>query len=153
VLSSWTASTKPSSAPVERWAQKVAVLFVDLDRFKDVNDRLGHASGDKLLVIAGRRLVQSIRTSDTAGRLGGDEFAVIIEGIERDDATAVTERILININRPVRIGPRSILMTASVGMAIGDGSQDAAKLLQNADLAMYSAKTTGAGKCVIFEPG
>lgn len=133
---------------------KAAVLFVDLDRFKDVNDGLGHASGDKLLVIAGRRLVQSIRTIDTAGRLGGDEFAVIIEGIkEAEDATAVTERILISFSRPVRIGPKSIPTTASVGVAIADGSQDAAELLQNADLAMYSAKTTGRGKCVIFEPG
>ena len=131
-----------------------AVLFIDLDRFKEVNDNLGHAAGDKLLTMVARRLVQSIRGSDTAGRLGGDEFAVIIEEMGAvDDAIAMTERLLINLNRPLRIGSKRIPMTASVGMAIGDGSQDPAELLHTADLAMYSAKTKGTGKFVIFEPG
>lgn len=132
---------------------KAAVLFIDLDRFKEVNDKLGHASGDKLLVQVGRRLVQSIRSSDTAGRLGGDEFAVIIEELSAvDGAIALTKRMMINLNRPVRIGSKKIPMTASVGMAIGDGSQDPVALLHAADLAMYRAKTNGGGKLVIFEP-
>lgn len=130
----------------------VAVLFIDLDHFKIVNDSLGHAAGDTLLGVIGRRLVESIRTDDVAARLGGDEFAVLLEDANRDNSVGdVVTRLLSTLNAPVRILDHTIPVTASVGTAMSDGSHDATELLRNADLAMYRAKTQGRHRAATYD--
>ena len=130
------------------------VLFIDLDRFKNVNDSLGHEAGDQLLIQLGRRLRGSIREVDTPARLGGDEFAVLVEGVaELNDVITVAQRIRDNLRRPVTIGANEIFSNPSVGVATSsDGREAASELLRNADTAMYRAKETGTRPCVIFEP-
>ena len=131
----------------------LAVLFIDIDHFKIVNDSLGHAAGDTLLGVIGRRLVESIRTDDVAARLGGDEFAVLLEDVNRGNSIDdVVTRLLSNVNVPAEIDDHSIPVAASVGIAMSDGSHDAAELLRNADLAMFSAKTHGRHRAVAYEP-
>ena len=131
----------------------LAVLFIDIDHFKIVNDSLGHAAGDTLLGVIGRRLVESIRTDDVAARLGGDEFAVLLEDVNRSDSIDdVVTRLLANINTPAAVGDHTIPVAASVGTAMSDGSHDATELLRNADLAMFSAKTQGRHRAVAYDP-
>jgi diguanylate cyclase (GGDEF)-like protein len=130
------------------------VLFIDLDRFKNVNDSLGHEAGDQLLVQLGRRLRGSIREVDTPARLGGDEFAVLVEGVaELNDVIIVAQRIRDNLRQPVTIGGNEIFSNPSIGVATSsDGREAASELLRNADTAMYRAKETGTRPCVVFEP-
>ncbi len=130
------------------------VLFIDLDRFKNVNDSLGHDAGDQLLVQVGRRLRGSIREADTAARLGGDEFAVLVEGVvAMSDLIPVAQRIRDALREPATIGGKEIFINPSIGAAASvDGREDASELLRNADTAMYRAKEQGANPCVIFEP-
>ncbi len=132
----------------------IAVLFLDLDNFKSINDSLGHAAGDKLLVAVAGRLQDCLRNSDTAARLGGDEFAVLVESVvHSDEATNIADRILEVFRQPFVIEGNEVHVGTSIGIATGSadtvGSEE---LLRNADLAMYLAKGRGKGKHVVFEP-
>src|SRR5262249_6683000 len=120
----------------------LTVLFLDLDGFKEVNDSLGHASGDKLLVQVADRLRACVRPEDTVARLGGDEFAVLIADESSEGAgVAVAERITNALRAPFRLGGREIEVGASIGISATDQDvEDADHLLRNADLAMYRAK-------------
>ncbi|MBT0767760.1 EAL domain-containing protein [Kineosporia sp. J2-2] len=141
------------SGPADHDPAEVSVLFIDLDRFKAVNDTLGHGAGDELLAEVARRLRECIRDSDTVARLGGDEFAVLMEGT-RGTAPALraAERITTQLARPIRLAGRDIFVTASVGVAHGDAAQhETGELLRQADLAMYQAKKTGSRRAAVFE--
>jgi diguanylate cyclase (GGDEF)-like protein/PAS domain S-box-containing protein len=132
----------------------VAVLFIDLDDFKNVNDSLGHAAGDLLLVAVAERLRESLRPSDTLGRLGGDEFGVLLEDMQHPaDAVLIAERITETLHKPFDLSGRQVLMHASIGI-VADLSLDetADELVKNADTAMYAAKTEGKGSYAIYEP-
>jgi diguanylate cyclase (GGDEF)-like protein len=129
-----------------------AVLFVDLDRFKAVNDRLGHQAGDTLLAVACRRIVSSLRSTETAGRLGGDEVGVLCTALpSRDSAVRLAERIVATLEEPFTIHDEVVLIGASVGVAFSDGgSLTAATLVNDADRAMYRAKAEGRARAVVF---
>ena len=131
----------------------VAVLFLDLDRFKVVNDSLGHEAGDALLVMAATRLRAAIRPTDTAARLGGDEFTVLLEELASAEvAERVAERIVARFARPFVIGEQQVVVSASVGIALGIAGNDApTELLRRADIALYKAKSGGRARCVIFD--
>ncbi|MEN3314302.1 MAG: hypothetical protein V7605_536 [Acidimicrobiaceae bacterium] len=131
-------------------ARPHAVLIVDLDGFKTINDSLGHAAGDEVLVELAERLRTRIRPGDTAARLGGDEFGVLLEGSSEPDAEMVAQRILDAVSGPVTAHDREVVITASVGIAISEPGQDAEALMRNADVAMYAAKTAGKNRCQIF---
>jgi diguanylate cyclase (GGDEF)-like protein/PAS domain S-box-containing protein len=135
-----------------RFEDQVAVLFVDLDDFKTVNDTLGHASGDELLVLVARRLRSCLRSADTAARLGGDEFGILLEGVpDVDHAVAVTQRILDAFAEPFSIRGLPVPLRASVGVAIGVAQTISAdELMRNADIAMYAAKRAGKRGHVVF---
>jgi diguanylate cyclase (GGDEF)-like protein/PAS domain S-box-containing protein len=134
--------------------RQVALLYLDLDDFKTVNDALGHAAGDALLREVGSRLVSALRPGDTASRLGGDEFAVLLEDLpERDLAYEIGARILEALQAPFDDMGESIYVNASVGIALSGDGEDAAALLRNADLAMYRAKGEGKGRFEIYEAG
>ncbi len=129
----------------KRHKHKMAVLFLDLDRFKFVNDSLGHGAGDEVLTIAARRLTQCVRSEDTVARFGGDEFIVLLRIIGRiEDAGKVAQKIIDMMNPALSIGKHEIVSTASVGISIypNDG-EDAETLVKNADTAMYRAKDAG----------
>jgi diguanylate cyclase (GGDEF)-like protein len=131
-----------------------AVLFVDLDHFKHVNDSLGHQAGDQFRVAVARRLELCIRPGDTVGRIGGDEFAMILERLEAvEDATRVAERVLRELRQPVPIeGGAQIAPAASVGIALSTTGYDRAEdLLRDADAAMYRAKSEGRGRWEVFD--
>jgi diguanylate cyclase (GGDEF)-like protein len=138
------------------WARRrelVAVLYLDLDDFKSVNDSLGHSTGDELIKAVGRRLASTIREGDFVARIGGDEFAIIQGGIAgSSDVMASVTRIQTALREPFEIGTQQILIDSSVGIAIhpGDGN-DPETLLKNADLALYSAKAAGRGTYMFFE--
>jgi diguanylate cyclase (GGDEF)-like protein/PAS domain S-box-containing protein len=136
----------------------LAVLFLDLDDFKVINDTLGHAVGDGLLRLVGDRLTGVIRADDTACRLGGDEFAFLLEDATAEQAGEVAERIIDALGEPFPVGSRSVSLTASIGIAgharVGDGvdSADVAdELLRDADTAMYAAKSLGKGRVRVFD--
>ncbi|WP_321528743.1 EAL domain-containing protein [Sedimenticola selenatireducens] len=125
--------------------QHVAVLFLDLDDFKKVNDSLGHEVGDQLLVQAADRLSTQVRSSDTVGRLGGDEFIIMLGGLDEIDRSGrVAEQMLSQFHRPFNLDGRELVLTASLGVAIypEDGANPA-ELLRNADTAMYCSKEAG----------
>jgi diguanylate cyclase (GGDEF)-like protein/PAS domain S-box-containing protein len=129
----------------------VALLFVDLDRFKVVNDSLGHATGDELLVEIAHRLRAAIRPTDVVARMGGDEFVVLVEGVARaEDLTGLVERVREAIAEPVRLGSQAITVTASIGIAVADG-HTAESLLRDADTALYRAKDQGRNRFEIFD--
>ena len=136
----------------ERTTSEVAVLFIDLDRFKPVNDSLGHAVGDQVLCVVAERIGACLRESDTAARLGGDEFAVLLEEIATpDEAANLAHRIIASIRAPMKIGARDVFVGASIGIATGlSGADD---LLRKADIAMYRAKADGKGRAVLYESG
>jgi len=130
------------------------VLFVDLDRFKVVNDSLGHAEGDRLLIEAARRLERSLRPGDTVARLGGDEFVVLCEELQQEsEALRLAERLHLELLTPFALeGDEQHLATASIGVALGGrGEVEAEALLQNADAAMYRAKDLGGGRHELFD--
>ncbi len=129
----------------ERRADYLSVLFLDLDRFKVVNDSLGHAVGDQLLIEVGRRLRNCVRPEDTVARLGGDEFGVMLEGFTgAGEATQVAERITAQFERPFVVDGREVFITSSIGIALSPSPQtQPEQLLHYADLAMYRAKTSG----------
>ncbi len=136
---------------------QVAVLFLDLDNFKTVNDSLGHHAGDQLLRIVSSRLLNATRGSDTVARFGGDEFAVLLENMRSaEDAYVVADRITNSLRAPVPVGttaqPREARVGVSIGIAFADTPLDATELLRNADAAMYRAKGEGKGRYVVFDP-
>jgi diguanylate cyclase (GGDEF)-like protein/PAS domain S-box-containing protein len=139
-------------ARTDRAATPVAVLFVDLDDFKAVNDGSGHAAGDALLVAVAERLRRVLRPSDTIARLGGDEFAVLIEdAADLTQAQAAADRLLDAFAQPFPAAGGEVRVTASVGIASGAvGQNDAAELLRHADVAMYAAKEAGKGRSAVF---
>lgn len=143
---------------VKRAARKrifVAVLFLDLDDFKAVNDSFGHETGDLLLTAVGRRLQASLRPGDTAARLGGDEFAVLFEDVEDASvAMRLKERVLEILQAPVAVGQYKLAITVSAGIALSDSSMDRAdKLLRVADSAMYKAKRRVKSRRETFDGG
>ena len=131
----------------------MAVLFIDLDKFKDVNDSLGHPSGDQLLTSVAERLRAVLRPGDTAARLGGDEFAVLVEDIAgEEDAVRVAQRLLEALAAPFVLRGKELTVGASVGIAVSAPGDTVDELLRNADVAMYTAKQAGRGCCKSFEP-
>ena len=129
----------------------LAVLFVDLDGFKGVNDSLGHDAGDQLLVGVAQRLDDVTRPSDTLARLGGDEFALLLEGANEAPAVAVAERLLARLSEPTQIAGRELSLGASVGIALHPGGAgDSEDLIRHADVAMYAAKEAGRGRYEVF---
>ena len=133
---------------------RTAVLFLDLDEFKNVNDSLGHAAGDEMLVAVAGRLTGVLRAADTVARLGGDEFAVLIDGPTTEAAAvAAAERILAALAEPIPVGGRAVVAAASIGLALSSAAvTGATDLLRNADVAMYRAKSGGKGRLAVFEP-
>jgi diguanylate cyclase (GGDEF)-like protein len=133
----------------------VAVLFLDLDRFKLVNDSLGHAAGDDVLQAVAERLRESTRAVDTVARLGGDEFGVLVEDVTGPAAAKVAaERLVATLANPLSVGGRQVYVRASVGIALDSGRTGvtAAEMLGNADTAMYQAKSTSPGRYEFFKP-
>jgi diguanylate cyclase (GGDEF)-like protein len=130
----------------------VAVLFLDLDGFKHVNDSLGHDVGDQLLMAVGARLGIRLRDADTVARMGGDEFAVIIEDVDAiDQVEEVAERLLEMLADPIVVDNREVAVNASIGIAVAAGDEtDGRALLRNADLAMYEAKRSGGARFVVY---
>jgi diguanylate cyclase (GGDEF)-like protein/PAS domain S-box-containing protein len=136
-----------------RGDHQVAVLFVDLDDFKLVNDGLGHQAGDDLLVRVAHRLSSSLRLGDTAARFGGDEFAVLLEQADEEQAKQVADRILAVLTDPFELADCEVFVRASIGVAVADGpAVDGNTLLRNADMAMYHAKAAGKGRHQTFRP-
>jgi len=135
----------------ERSGGKVALLFVDLDGFKRVNDTLGHARGDELLAVVARRLVGVLRNADTAGRFGGDEFAIVLEGSDDFDPDLTAARVLDALRPPIELGGRDVFVTASIGVSVANDTTTAEDLLRNADLAMYVAKALGRNRYERFD--
>lgn len=132
-----------------------ALLYVDLDHFKRVNDTAGHGTGDELLKIVGQRIVECVKEGDTVARLGGDEFAVVLRHLtDPVVARGVADRILASLAQPVSIAGRDHYVTASIGVTLfpNDG-RSIEELLKNSDIAMYRAKEAGRGRAVFFESG
>ncbi|MDE1989779.1 MAG: EAL domain-containing protein, partial [Betaproteobacteria bacterium] len=128
----------------ERAMEPMAVMFLDLDHFKDVNDTLGHSIGDRLLVEVSRRIQQGLRAVDTVSRLGGDEFIFILPGCDANGAAQVADKLMETIAAPCWIGPHELVITPSIGIAMyPEDGQDMEALSQNADAAMYQAKQGG----------
>jgi diguanylate cyclase (GGDEF)-like protein/PAS domain S-box-containing protein len=129
-----------------------AVLLIDLDDFKRVNDSLGHAAGDRLLEMVADRLLGATRGSDTVARLGGDEFAVLLGVRAPGEITLVADRIVAALSSPFEVDGRDIRVSASVGVAVADAGESPDDLLRNADLALYRAKGAGKGRHAAFAP-
>jgi diguanylate cyclase (GGDEF)-like protein/PAS domain S-box-containing protein len=142
-------------ATARRHGRSLAVLFLDLDNFKRVNDSLGHAVGDEVLRTVARRMAGCIRMEDTLARFGGDEFVVLMPEINRpEDWSSVVDRIGEALQEPLRMAGRQLVTSVSVGVAIGGAphpAKDAEALLRDADLAMYAAKQRGPGHRELFE--
>ena len=136
----------------ERDKQTISILFIDLDRFKYVNDTLGHEYGDELLIQVSQRLTDCVRDSDTVARFGGDEFVVLLHNIQTErSATLVAEKIIDRLSQPFTLAGREIVIGASIGLTLFPGeSDDPDTLLRNADLAMYRAKQTGRNRFQFF---
>jgi diguanylate cyclase (GGDEF)-like protein/PAS domain S-box-containing protein len=141
-------------AAASRHGRRVAVLFIDLDSFKAVNDRHGHDRGDELLREVARRLAAATRAEDTVARLGGDEFVVVLaEAGGRAEVVHAVERVLAAIRAPVQLGPTQLTFTASLGVAVyPDRETGGADLLRCADAAMYQAKEQGRDRAVFYDP-
>jgi diguanylate cyclase (GGDEF)-like protein/PAS domain S-box-containing protein len=130
-----------------------AVLFIDLDNFKTVNDSLGHGAGDQFLSEVARRLSTCVRMGDVVARMGGDEFAVLISGVDAQiRAPRIAERILRELAAPIELERRAITPSASIGIACGDSAQNAQEILRDADLALYEAKRSGKGRAQLYRP-
>jgi diguanylate cyclase (GGDEF)-like protein/PAS domain S-box-containing protein len=136
-----------------RLGKRVAVVFIDLDNFKLINDSLGHAMGDQLLVVVAERLQRCLRASDTAARFGGDEFVLLIEDVkDESDAALVAERVLELFRDPLLLATREVFISVTMGIAMGSSANDdPAELLRNADAAAYAAKSRGRGGFRLFE--
>lgn len=129
-----------------------AVMFIDLDNFKVINDSLGHAAGDDLLIEVARRVQVVLRSSDTFARLGGDEFTILLDEAKLDDATMIAQRVLDALDRPVKLADRLVYVSGSIGIAMSDTVEtDAHGLMRNADAAMYKAKGQGKAGYAVFD--
>lgn len=142
-------------ALARRQSKQFALMFLDLDRFKDINDSLGHAVGDQLLQSVAKRLVAEVRSSDTVCRQGGDEFVILLADIEHaKDAAISAQKILATLTVPHRINQHELHISVSIGISIyPDDGADAEILIKNADTAMYHAKEDGRNNYRFFEPG
>ena len=129
-----------------------AVVFIDLDGFKTINDSLGHFAGDEVLTTVAERLKSRLRPSDLGARLGGDEFAVLLENTSETDAVAVAERLLEALRLPMLVQGKSLVLTGSAGIAFSDLATNAEAFLRNADVALYQAKRKGKARHEIFRP-
>ena len=136
---------------MRRRGTHIALIFVDLDEFKPVNDRFGHAAGDAVLMDVASRLIECVRSSDTVARLGGDEFAVLLEDVRPDEVQAACQRILTSLSRGVEVAGHKLSLSASLGVAFGEQNETAESMLRNADLAMYEAKSRGKDQFVSYE--
>ena len=131
-----------------------AVLLIDLDDFKAINDSLGHSAGDQVLIEIARRIETCIRAGDTAARLGGDEFALLLEDTaDAKQALEVAQRIGAALRPPIKLDRREAFLTASMGLALSSPDEGEGEILGNADVALYLAKEKGKGLCETFEPG
>ena len=138
-------------ARADRVPGALAMLFVDLDGFKDINDSLGHAAGDQLLRAVAERVRCCLRPADTVARLGGDEFAILLEDLaNQDDAIAVAKRLLEGFRQPFPVAGREISINASIGIALNGPGDGVDELLRNADVAMYTVKESGRGWYAMF---
>ena len=138
-------------ASSERAGHHTAVLFVDLDRFKVINDSLGHASGDRLLEQVAERFERVRRVGDTVGRFGGDEFVVLCHVEDEAQAVAIAERLASALHQPFDVGGAAVVVTCSIGIALTDGRRDPEALVRDADVAMYRAKEEGRNRYALFE--
>ena len=136
---------KQALAAAVRENTRLAVLFIDLDKFKQINDSLGHAAGDQLLQVVAQRLEHSVREVDTVCRIGGDEFVVLLTGLATIDAvTHIAEKILAQISKQFTVGEDNVTSTLSIGISLyPDNGQDLDTLLRMADASMYHAKNCG----------
>lgn len=144
-----------SLARAQRSNSKLALMLLDIDRFKNINDSLGHDSGDLLLKAIAVRLNESVRDMDTVARIGGDEFVVVLEGVnDVDDVVFIANKLLVTLARPLDICGHEITITASIGVSLyPDDGVDADELLKNADIAMYKAKEAGKNNCQFYTKG
>jgi diguanylate cyclase (GGDEF)-like protein len=143
---------RQAGARAERGTRPPTVLVLDLDKFKTINDSLGHNAGDRILVEVARRLTSVVRETDTVARLGGDEFAIVTPDLAEDDALRVAERALVELQAPFLLGDRTVWTGASIGVCFGRRGQSAEHLLRDADTAMYAAKANGRNKIEVFCP-
>ena len=141
-------------ARARRQKKGVALLFIDLDNFKYVNDSLGHEAGDQLLVLVAARLKGCARPEDTVARLGGDEFTLLLEGLEdEDEASRVGERVMEALRDPFYLLGHEVFACTSIGITLSEaGEEEAGALLRQADLALYDAKRAGKDRCAVFDP-
>jgi diguanylate cyclase (GGDEF)-like protein/PAS domain S-box-containing protein len=141
-------------AMAHRYGRKLSVLYMDVDRFKHINDSLGHDIGDRLLQSMAARLNACVRTSDTVSRQGGDEFVVLFSEVRHvQDAALIAEKILLTLREPHRIGQHDLYLTVSIGIAnYPDDGTEAEVLMKNADFAMYHAKENGRNNYQFFQP-
>jgi diguanylate cyclase (GGDEF)-like protein len=132
--------------------RQFALLFIDLDRFKIVNDSIGHGAGDDLLIGFAERLMSVVRPTDAAARLGGDEFALLLDRVDgRSDAAAVARRLLDTLRAPFPLEGRDVVLTASIGIVMPEYGDDVTSLLRKADIAMYDAKRAGGNRYHYFQ--
>jgi diguanylate cyclase (GGDEF)-like protein/PAS domain S-box-containing protein len=145
--------TRHALTLAQRSGTVAAVLFLDLDDFKEVNDTLGHSVGDELLTAFGRRLAATARESDTTARIGGDEFALLVEDLaDPAEADDVARRVLAAFAAPFDLSQGSVIMTATAGVATSDDSHDVDELMRHADLAMYAARAEGKHRWLRYSP-
>ena len=143
-----------AQATQRRTAQHLAVIFIDLDDFKTVNDGMGHAAGDVVLISVADRLRSCVRDADTCARLGGDEFGILLEGLDGPaEVYDLGARLLEAMAEEIEIDGKALVINASLGIVVAAGDEDPASLVRNADLAMYQAKAGGKGRFAIFELG
>jgi len=145
---------KQALALASRHEKKVALLYVDLDKFKPINDTLGHKAGDTALITAARRMKSCIREVDTVARVGGDEFVIILQDIvESEGAVVAAQKVIEKMTKPFKIKKNTCALGASIGISIfPDHGQDVDTLMKNADQAMYAAKKIGGNNCRVFKP-
>jgi diguanylate cyclase (GGDEF)-like protein len=134
-----------------RRGSRVALLFIDLDGFKPVNDRFGHAAGDAVLIDVAQRLTTCVRQSDTVARLGGDEFGLLLEDVDPAEIDTACTRILAALGRGAQVAGHHLSLSASIGVAFSEAGETAESMLRNADLAMYEAKSRGKDQYVEYE--
>jgi len=142
-------------ARAQRSNSKLALMLLDIDRFKNINDSLGHDSGDLLLKAIAMRLNEGVRDMDTVARLGGDEFVVVLEGVhDMEDVVFIANKLLVTLARPLEIAGHEITTTVSIGVSVfPDDGTDTDELLKNADIAMYKAKEAGKNNCQFYTKG
>jgi diguanylate cyclase (GGDEF)-like protein len=138
---------------ISRTGEPVAALFVDLDDFKSINDRHGHAIGDQVLIETARRMLMAVRPTDTVARLGGDEFMIVSDGLDASSLADFCERMGRAIAEPIATAAGDLTVTAAIGVATVDGSATVDESIHQADAAMYRAKRIGPGSVMIQHLG